>query len=85
MTQFRKLPYDRGMRISCSFSCPEEMYGAIIDFQKQERYNFSRTIQQLIRMGLVYKQLLEEQAVIEAAEKAKAPKKKKAKPKTPSK
>lgn len=80
-----KVPFDRGIRLSVSFSCPEEMFGAITDVRQEERCNMSQAIQHLIRMGLVYKKMLQEQREFKAKESAKRPTKKKPKPKTPSK
>jgi hypothetical protein len=81
----RGVPWTRGVKISVSFSCPSELLTKIEQYKLEERANMSKAICQLVRLGLVYSQLLLEQAAIKAEEKAKPRKKKKGKPNTPSK
>lgn len=81
----RGVPWTRGMKISVSFSCPSELLTKMEQAHLEDRGSLSATICQLVRLGIVYRTLLAEQAAIKAKETAKPPKKKKGKPKTPSK
>lgn len=75
----------RGYRISISVSMPSEMHTKVSEFRQENRMNQSEAICRLIRLGLTYTLLLEEQKTLDEVKPKVKPKKKKTKPKTPSK
>jgi len=79
------IPWSRGVKISVSFSCASELLTKIEEFKQIERMNLSQCVSRLVTLGLVYSQLLEEQAASKARETKQTATKKKGKRKTPSK
>lgn len=75
----------RGMKITVSFSCPSAMLQAIEEYRMLNYFNTSKAITKLVRLGITYTQLLQEQKRLNEEEKVASAKKKKAKRKTPSK
>lgn len=78
-------PLMRGFKVVVSISCPDALYVKIRDFREKERMNMSQACVRLLRLGLTYSGILSEQTTLEPVKPPKARKKKKAKPKTPSK
>lgn len=78
-------PMLRGYRISVSFSCPGEMYSEIQTYRIGNRWNMSQAITRLIRLGMTYTKLLQQQEAMKQSKLVESAKKKKRKRKTPSK
>lgn len=73
----------RGYKISVSFSCPANLWGAISDFSAEERMNQSQACVRLIRLGITYLKVLEQEPPTEPTKTKKSAKRKRVKTKDP--
>lgn len=90
ITLSTKDKWERGYKVTVSISIPTGMLHAIDDFGAEHMLRgYTLILRKLIRYGLIYEKILTDQSLEklrakEAAKKVATPKKKKAKPKTPS-
>jgi hypothetical protein len=84
-------PLMRGYKLSLSISIPSNLVARVIEMKNEERRNLSEMVVRLLRLGITYLEVLEEQKKqrqVDALKDSKpiaSTKKKKPKRKTPSK